>query len=152
MQHTVKKSRANRIAMRITATIFLLVGILSLWRLATGDNLSGKFLFILLCVTCLYYGGYLMLQTLKAQAYDVTYVFGDQKMTMKMHRKELEVSYSDIRELGFVIPNENLDYGIVQIFIGKEQYTIPFSGNREVGKGLYEMLEMKRTENKGQES
>ena len=146
MEHTVRKSKANRIAMRLTAVVFLLVGAISFYVLMSGKRHSGRLIFMLLCAGCLLYGIYLFTQTLKAQAYDITYVFGDTLLTLKLHRKEKVYSYSDITELSYIVPNENLDYGLVQIFFGKEQYVIPFMGNSNVGEALYGMLKIKKDE------
>ncbi|MCM1180514.1 MAG: hypothetical protein NC347_09685 [Clostridium sp.] len=146
MEHTVKKSKANRIAMRFTAIVFLVVGALSLYALLSGEPYSGRLLFIILCAVCLVYGIYLFAQTLKAQAYDITYVFGDTQMTLRLHRGEQVYSYGDITQLSYVVPNENLDYGVIQIYIGKEQYVIPFMGNSQIGEALYGMLKLKKDE------
>jgi hypothetical protein len=146
MEHTVKKSRANRIAMRVTALVFLLVGGLSFWSLVSGERTSGRILFVILCAICITYGLFLFAQTLKNQAYDITYVFGERVMTLKMRHKELTVGYDDIGEVSYVVPNENMDYGVVQIYIGKEQYVIPFMGNSNVGEALYGMLKLKKEE------
>ena len=67
-------------------------------------------------------------------------------MTLKMHRKEMTISYGEIRDLGYVVPNENMDYSLIQIYIGKEQFVIPFTSNREIGEALYGMLKLKKEE------
>ena len=95
------------------------------------------------------YGFYLLSSTLKPQAYDITYVFLDKTFTMKMHRKEKTYSYADITDLGYVVPNDSLDYSIIQLYIEKEQFTIPFHGASNVGEGLYGMLKLKREEAMG---
>lgn len=146
MEHTVKKSPVNRILMRVTAAFFLLVGVASLYVLLSGERRSGRIIFAALCTGCFMYGIYLFSQTLKAQAYDITYVFGDSKLTLRLHRGEKVYSYKEITELAYVVPNPNLDYGVVQIYIGSDQYVIPFMGNSNVGEALYGMLKLKREE------
>lgn len=148
MEHTVKKSKANRIAMRFTAFIFILVAVLRLMDVMANRGQRNMVLTSILCAGCLTYGIILMRQTLKPQAYDITYVFGDKSLTLKMHRKEKTLGYDEITDLGYVIPNENIDYSLVQIYIGREQYVIPFTENSNVGKALYGMLELKREEAK----
>ena len=148
MEHTVKKSKANRIAMRFTAFIFILVAVLRLVDVMANRGQRNMVLTSILCAGCLTYGIILMRQTLKSQAYDITYVFGDKTLTLKMHKKEKKFGYEEIRELGYVVPNDNIDYSLIQIYIGKEQYVIPFTGNSNVGKALYGMLELKREEAK----
>lgn len=149
MEHTVRKSKANRIAMRLTAVVFLVVGAISFYVLVSGQRRTGRIVFMILCAGCFVYGVYLFAQTLKAQAYDITYVFGDKKMTLKLHRKEKVYSYGEITSLSYVVPNENMDYGVIQIYIGKEQYVIPFMGNSNVGEALYGMLKLKKDEMSG---
>lgn len=151
MEHTVKKSKANRIAMRFTAFVFILVAVLRLVDVMVNRGQRNMVLTSILCAGCLTYGIILLRQTLKPQAYDITYVFGDKTLTLKMHRKEKKVEYGEIREIGYVVPNNNIDYSLVQIYIGKEQYVIPFTGNTNVGKALYGMLELKKKEAEGAE-
>ncbi|MDO5155140.1 MAG: hypothetical protein Q4D51_04165 [Eubacteriales bacterium] len=146
MEHTVKKSKANRVAMRVTALVFLLVGAGSFYAFTAKERGLGRFVLMILCAGCIAYGLYLMVQTLKAQAYDITYVFGDKQMTLKLHHKEKVYSYAEMTKLSYVVPNENMDYGVIQMYFDKEQYVIPFMGNRNVGEALYGMLEMKREE------
>ena len=83
---------------------------------------------------------------MRPQAYDITYVFGDKTMTLKMHRKDKTITYDEITDLGFVVPNESMDYSLIQIYIGKEQYIIPFPTNRNVAEALYGMLKIKKEE------
>lgn len=146
MEHTVKKSKANRMALRSVAFIFLLIAVLRMVVVVVSKEPSNRLVTVLLCGGCLVYGLYMLGNTLKPQAYDITYVFLDKTFTMKMHRKEKTYSYGDIRDLGYVIPNESLDYAIIQLYIGKEQYTIPFNGNCNVGEALYGMLKLKKEE------
>lgn len=149
MEHTVKKSKANRIAMRFTALVFMLVAVLRLADVLANRGQRNMVLTAILCAGCLTYGIILMRQTLKPQAYDITYVFGDKTLTLKMHRKEKKFEYNEITDLGYVVPNDNIDYSLVQIYIGKEQYVIPFTGNSNVSKALYGMLELKKKEAEG---
>lgn len=67
-------------------------------------------------------------------------------MTLKMHKRDLTISYGEITELGYVVPNESLDYSLIQIYIGTQQYVIPFTGNSNVGEALYGMLKLKKEE------
>ena len=146
MEHTVKKDKRNRIAMRSVATIFLAVAIARLLVVIMSHEQKSVFLTVFLCGGCFIYGLNLLISTLKPQAYDITYIFGDKTMTLKMHRKELTVHYDEIRDLGYVVPNDSLDYSLVQVYIGKEQYVIPFQGNRNIGEALYGMLKIKKEE------
>ncbi|MCM1159214.1 MAG: hypothetical protein NC300_10585 [Bacteroidales bacterium] len=146
MEYTVKKSKRNRTAMRITAALFLLVAVIRFIVVVAGREHKNMVLTIVLCAGGLTYGIYLLRQTLKVQAYDITYLFGDKTLTLKFHRGEKKVSYGEITDLGYVIPNENMDYSIIQMYIGKEQYILPFMGKSEVGKALYGMLKLKKEE------
>lgn len=145
MEHTVHKSSRNRIAMRSLAGIFIAVALLRVIVVVTSHE-KVSIVITLLCAGCLMYGIVLLWQTLKPQAYDITYVFGDKTMTLKMHKKERTISYGEITDLGYVVPNPNLDYSLIQIYIGKEQFVIPFTENSNVGEALYGMLKLKRDE------
>lgn len=148
MEHTVRKSKRNRIAMRATAGIFILIAALRFADVIMSKEHKSMLLTVVLCAGCLTYGILLLRQTLKAQAYDITYVFGDKMLTLKLHNRECKLGYEEIDDLGYVIPNENMDYSLIQIYIGKEQYVIPFTENSNVGKALYEMLKLKTKEAK----
>lgn len=150
MEHTVKKSAANRRALRMVACIFFTVAVLRLVVVILSKESTNRFVTLFLCGGCFLYSIFLFSKTLKPQAYDITYVFLDKTFTMKMHRKEKTYSYGDITDLGYVIPNDNLDYTMIQLFIGKEQYTIPFQGNCNVGEALYGMLKLKKEEAENQ--
>lgn len=150
MEHTVKKSAANRRALRMVACIFFTVAVLRLIVVILSKESTNRFVTLFLCGGCFLYAIFLFGKTLKPQAYDITYIFLDKTFTMKMHRKEKTYSYGDITDLGYVIPNDNLDYTMIQLFIGKEQYTIPFQGNCNVGEALYGMLKLKKEEAENQ--
>lgn len=145
MEHTVRKNGKNRIALRMVAAIFILISVARFVYLVVGEG-KKSILITLLCACCLTYGLNLLRQTLKPQAYDITYVFLDKTMILKMHKKELTVSYGEIIDLGYVVPNPSMDYSMLQIFIGKEQYVIPFTGNTNVAEALYGMLQLKKEE------
>jgi len=145
MEHTVRKSKKNRVAIRIIATIFVLIAVARFVYLIIGEG-SKNIIVTLFCIGCLLYGVNLMKQTLRPQAYDITYVFLDQSMTLKMHKKEKTISYAEITDLNYVVPSESLDYSIIQLYIGKEQYVIPFAENTNVGEALYGMLKLKKEE------
>ena len=145
MEHTVRKRKANRIALRTVAIIFMVIALMRFVDLMVSGE-SKSIIVTILCACCFMYGITLFRQTLKTQAYDITYVFGEKTLTLKMHKKEKTVSYGEITDLGYVIPNESLDYSLVQIYIGKEQYVIPFMGNSDVGKALHGMLKIKQEE------
>lgn len=145
MEYTVKKNRTNRIAMRFIAAVFIMVAVLRFADLLISGE-PKNVIVTLLCLCCLAYGITLLKQTLKPQAYDITYVFGDKTFTLKMHKKEKKMNYGEITDLGYVVPDENLDYCLIQVYVGKEQYVISFTENSNVGKALYEMIKMKREE------
>ncbi len=146
MEYTVKKNSANRIAMRVLGIIFLLIAVARFAVVVSSNEHKNVILTVILCAGGITYGAYLIIQTMKAQAYDITYVFGDKTMTLKLHRREKKFDYREISDLGYVVPNENMDYSIVQIYIGKEQYLLPFVGKSEVGQALYGMLKIKKEE------
>ncbi|MBR1865604.1 MAG: hypothetical protein IJ801_03765 [Lachnospiraceae bacterium] len=132
--------------MRSVGVLFLLIAVVRFLIVVTSKERTNLLLTLILCAGGLTYGLYLFVQTWKAQAYDITYVFGDQTMTLKLHRGEKKIHYGEISDLGYVVPNENMDYSIIQIYIGKEQYILPFMGKSEAGKALYGMLQLKREE------
>ena len=151
LEHTVHKNKRNRIAMRSLAFIFIAVAILRVAVVITSHEKS-SIVITMLCAGCLVYGIVLLVQTLKPQAYDITYIFGDKTLTLKMYKSERTISYGEITDLGYVVPNPNIDYSLVQIYIGKEQFIIPFTEKIEVGEALYGMLKIKKEEAEAEEN
>ena len=145
MEYTVRKNKNNRIVIRSLAFIFIAVAVLRIIVVVTSHEKSNAIITIF-CTGCMLYGFVLLWQTLKPQAYDITYVFGEKSMTLKMRKKERVVMYNEITDLGYVVPNPNLDYSLVQIYVGREQFVIPFTENSNVGEALYGMLKIKREE------
>ncbi len=145
MEYTVHKNKNNRIVIRSLAFIFIAVAVLRIIVVVTSHEKSNAIITIF-CTGCMLYGFVLLWQTLKPQAYDITYVFGEKSMTLKMRKKERVVMYNEITDLGYVVPNPNLDYSLVQIYVGREQFVIPFTENSNVGEALYGMLKIKREE------
>lgn len=146
MEYTVKKNKKNRIALRLTASAFFLIAVIRLIIVMNSEGSTNIFLTIVLCTGGFGYGIYLLCATMKPQAYDITYQFRDKTIVIKMHKKNKEISYSEILDLGYISPNPNIDYGIIQMYVGTEQYVIPFMNNSNVGKALYEMLKLKKEE------
>ena len=145
MEYTVRKNKNNRIVIRSLAFIFIAVAVLRIIVVVTSHEKSNAIITIF-CTGCMLYGFVLLWQTLKPQAYDITYVFGEKSMTLKMRKKERVVMYNEITDLGYVVPNPNLDYSLVQIYVEREQFVIPFTENSNVGEALYGMLKIKREE------
>lgn len=145
MEYTVKKNRVNRIAMRFTSAVFILVAVFRFVDLLNSSERKSVIVTVL-CLCCCAYGFTLLYQTLKPQAYDITYVFGEKTIVLRMHKQKKTIRYDEISDLGYVVPNEKMDYCLIQIYVGKEQYVISFTENSNVGKALYEMIKMKREE------
>lgn len=146
LEYTVKKDKRTRIGLRILGLLFLLMGIFRIGYILFFNKNANIIVTMMLCIGGFGYGWYLFINTFKAKAYDIVYQFKDKTMTLKLHYKDLTIDYSEIVDLGFVIPNDNMDYAIIQLYIGKEQYIIPFMNCSNVGKALYEMLLLKRKE------
>ena len=124
MEHTVKKNKNNRIVMRITAAIFILIAVARFVYLVVGEG-SKSIIMTLLCVGCLAYGCSLLRQTLKPQAYDITYVFLDKIMSYGIQilsalsqAHENLIIHRDIKPQNIMISKEGkvkvTDFGIAK--------------------------------------
>lgn len=146
MQYKVKKNKYNRYAFRFAALIFVVVGIVSVFgfyiNIKSGQKLYATVTGILIAV-CVSYGVFLIKETFKITAYDITYFFESDLIRMSTMRGERKLKYEDVDDIGLVVPSPDIDYIIIQIKTPKLQYVIPFIDNSQYGYKIYDFLKNK---------
>lgn len=137
--YTVPKRKANRYAYRFLGCIFLFVSIMQFLVLMKGYAkhmmLTMVFAMVLLC-----YGGYLFIMSFRRQAFDITYRFDGNGMTVIHRYGEQTYTFDDIDFITMVIADENLIFYMLNIKAGNDVYTIPFTLKKELCETIYEFV------------
>lgn len=138
LQYTVKKSKMTRIGYRVLGGIFLIIGMLGLilvWRLS-----AMRFLVIAVALVAAFYGIYLIRASWRLQAYDITYEFTEEHIKLILHNGEKIVPYDEVAHLQWVEPTPDLDYVLIQIRVGKQQFVLHFSNKRAYAEKVFAYL------------
>ncbi|MCM1496361.1 MAG: hypothetical protein NC089_11260 [Bacteroides sp.] len=138
LTYTVKKSKAGRLGYRITGIIFLLLGIagvIIVWKIS-----SMRFLVIAVALVAAFYGFYLVKASLRQQAYDITYEFTEEHIKLKLHNKEVLLPYGEVKGVQWIEPSPDIDYFMIQIRTGRQQYVLPFNNKRAYGERVFAYL------------
>lgn len=145
LQYTVKKSKTTRIGYRVLGGIFLALGILGLalvWRLS-----AMRFLVIAVAVVAAFYGIYLIRASLRLQAYDITYEFTEEHIKLKLRNGEKIVPYDEVDNVQWIEPTPDVDYILIQIKVGRQQFVLHFSNKRPYAEKVFAYL-LERVPNK----
>ena len=138
MEYTVKKSKAGRIGYRITGAVFLVLGILG--GVLAVRVPSMKFLVIAVAAVAAFYGVYLLKASFRQQAYDITYEFTEEHIKLILHNGEKLLPYDEVSRVQWIEPSPDVDYVMIQIQSGKQQYVLHFTGKRAYAEKIYSYL------------
>ena len=138
LTYTVKKSKAGRIGYRVLGLMFLGLGILGIvlsFKLATM-----KFVVLMVAMMSMFYGVYLLRASFRLQAYDISYEFTEEHIKLRLHNGERIVPYDEVDDIQWVEPSLDIDYILIQIKIGKQQFVLHFSNKRPYAEKVYAYL------------
>ena len=138
LTYTVKKSKAGRIGYRVLGLMFLGLGILGIvlsFKLATM-----KFVVLMVAMMSMFYGVYLLCASFRLQAYDISYEFTEEHIKLRLHNGERIVPYDEVDDIQWVEPSPDIDYILIQIKIGKQQFVLHFSNKRPYAEKVYAYL------------
>lgn len=138
LTYTVKKSKAGRIGYRVLGIMFLGLGILGIvlsFKLATM-----KFVVLMVAMMSIFYGVYLLRASFRLQAYDISYEFTEEHIKLRLHNGERIVPYDEVDDIQWVEPSPDIDYILIQIKIGKQQFVLHFSNKRSYAEKVYAYL------------
>ena len=138
LTYTVKKSKAGRIGYRVLGLMFLGLGILGIvlsFKLATM-----KFVVLMVAMMSMFYGVYLLRASFRLQAYDISYEFTEEHIKLRLHDGERIVPYDEVDDIQWVEPSPDIDYILIQIKIGKQQFVLHFSNKRPYAEKVYAYL------------
>lgn len=138
LTYTVKKSKTGRIGYRVLGLMFLGLGILGIvlsFKLATM-----KFVVLMVAMMSMFYGVYLLRASFRLQAYDVSYEFTEEHIKLRLHNGDRIVPYDEVDDIQWVEPSPDIDYILIQIKIGKQQFVLHFSNKRSYAEKVYAYL------------
>ena len=138
LTYTVKKSKAGRIGYRVLGIMFLGLGVLGIvlsFKLATM-----KFVVLMVAMMSIFYGVYLLRASFRLQAYDISYEFTEEHIKLRLHNGERIVPYDEVDDIQWVEPSPDIDYILIQIKIGKQQFVLHFSNKRSYAEKVYAYL------------
>lgn len=152
MEYTVRKNKWNRFAFRFVGFVFVIVALSSIiafiYSIKKGQKVYAALTGMLICA-CLAYGIYLIKETFKFQAYDIRYIFENDKIRLIGKHRERKILYKDIDDIGYVVPSPDMDYSIIQIKVKKNQYIIPYMNKSDKAQEMYKFLNEKVKANEG---
>lgn len=137
--YTVNKAKINRLSYRILGLVFLLISTLQITSLFRGfakhPMLTGMFaLFLGL------YGLYLVRMSFRKLAYDITYIFNEEGLTVKHHYGETKYTFDDIEFVSMIIADEHMIFYVMNLKAKKDIYTIPFTMKKALCEAIYEFV------------
>ncbi len=137
--YTVPKRKANRYSYRFLGSVFVIISILQFFTLFKG--LSKHMMLTMLFATLLFcYGGYLIIASFRKQAFDITYIFSDDGLSVIHRYGKSDYSFDDIDFITMVIADENMIFYVLNIKAGKDLYAIPFTMKKELCETIYEFV------------
>lgn len=145
INYTVKKSKKTRISYRIAAAMIMLVPAMQISLYIYGYGRK-RYLVLILCAMLFLYGIYLLIHTFRKTEYDITYHFGEDKITVDHRWGCDEYTYDQVTDVSQIIPEDERFYSIIHLTVGKEHYVIPFSYKKETADQIYEYLLRKQSE------
>lgn len=141
LTYTVKKRKTTRIAYRIVGVFFVALGMFFIFCMYFFNNGFGrKFFFAAFGLALFLYGAMLVKSSFRKSAFDLTYIFGEDFLTIKQTKKSWDVPYEKLTNVDLVIPDHEMAYYILKIDIGKEQFVLPFTGSRVRCDAIYKFL------------
>ena len=138
VSYTVKKSKSTRIGYRVLGFLFLILGILGIvlvWRLP-----SMKFLVIIVALMAAFYGVYLLRASFRLQAYDISYEFTEEHIKLNTHKGERLIPYDEVADVQWVEPTPDIDYILLQIKVGRQQFVLHFRNKRAYAEKVFAYL------------
>lgn len=136
---TIRKKKANRIAYRILGGVFILVAGLQVITLTRGYT-KHPVLAAFFAAIIISYGIYLFRASFRKQAFDMTYIFDDEGLTLEHKYGTTHYDFSQIKAVTMVIADEAMIFYVLNIITEKEQFAIPLTMQKELCENIYEFM------------
>lgn len=96
-----------------------------------------------IAMAALVYGFYLIRASFRSGAYDHTYLFGKDVVTVLQRRGSRVIPYDSITGYTMIEPDPEMKYYIIKMDIGRESYIVPFAGAKSKCDAVYNILREK---------
>lgn len=149
--YNVHKRKANRISYRILGIIFLLITICQCILLFT-NYAKHPMLTALFVVMLGWYGVYLVRMSFRKQAFDISYFFNEEGLTVTHKYGKTHYSFDDIDFVTMVIADENMIFYVLNLKAGKDIYSIPFTMKKDLCEEIYEFVNSRIKHDDGDET
>lgn len=140
IRQKVIKRKSTRIAYRTVGIVFVSAGIMCMWWAMDGHYRMVK---SVIAMAALIYGLYLIRASFRSGAYDCTYLFGKEVVTVLQRRGSRVIPYDSITGYTMIEPDPEMKYYIIKIDIGRESYIVPFAGAKSKCDEVYNILREK---------
>ena len=134
--YSVPKRKANRLAFRFLGSIFFLIAVLQFFTLMWGYSKHPMLTMVFMMVLGVY-GLYLIWGSLRKTAFDITYRFDEEGLTVTHHYGESKYSFDDIDFVTMVLADPNGVFYILNVKAKKDVYVIPFTMKGELCDKIY---------------
>lgn len=140
IRQKVVKKKSTRTAYRIVGIIFILAGIICMWWAMGGHY---RMLKAVIAIVAMAYGFYMCRASFRSQAYDMTYLFGPDVVTILQRKGSKVIPYRSITGYTMIEPDPDLKYYIIKFDRGRESYIVPFAGSKGKCEAVYNILREK---------
>ena len=140
IRQKVVKRKGTRIAYRTVGIVFVIVGIAVMWWAMGGHYRMVK---AAVAVAAMAYGFYMVKASFISSAYDMTYLFGPDVVTVLQKRGSKVIPYGSITGYTMIEPDPEMKYYIIKIDRGRESYIVPFAGAKGKCDAVYNILREK---------
>ena len=146
IRQKVVKRKNTRIAYRIVGVIFILLGIVCMWWAMGGHY---RFVKAAVAIAAMAYGFYIVRASFRSAAYDATYLFGQDRITILQKGGSKIIPYEAVTGYTMIEPDPEMKYYIFKFDRGKESYVVPFAGSKAKCESVYNIFREKvRTDEK----
>ena len=130
IRQKVVKRKSTRIAYRVVGIIFVMGGHYRMIKAA-------------IAIAAMAYGFYVVKASFRKSAYDMTYLFGQDVVTIIQKRGSKVIPYETITGYIMIEPDPELKYYIIKFDRGRESYIVPFAGAKGKCEAVYDILREK---------
>ena len=146
IRQKVIKRKNTRAAYRIVGIVFILIGIACMWWAMGGHY---RFLKAAVSIAAMAYGFYIVRASFRSAAYDATYLFGQDRITILQKGGSKIIPYEAVTGYTMIEPDPEMKYYIFKFDRGKESYVVPFAGAKAKCESVYNIFREKvRTDEK----
>lgn len=135
-----KKRKQNRTAFRMVGILFFGLSLFRLISMVMGNS-RHMILSMVFIAGGLGFGYYLIKESVKVSAYDITYELQDDKIIIQNKKGRYTYTYDEVEDLNFVRPDETLQIDVITFKIKQTSYAVSMIGKREFAEEFFHYIE-----------